>query len=313
MSPHTSLTIVIPVYNGAATIGPLVSELEKALGSLYALEIVLVNDASPDRSLDACLEAQKKARCRVKVLDLARNFGEHNAVMAGLHHATSEYVVIMDDDFQNPPSEVSKLVEKAKEGHDVVYTRYPEKKHALWRNWGSSFNNAVATVMLRKPRDLYLSSFKLLHSFTVKQILKYEGPYPYIDGLILRVTRRIGVVEVQHADRAQGKSNYTLEKLFRLWMNMFTNFSILPLRIATVLGLLCSALGVIFGILVVIEWLQNPNLPVGWASVAFLLVMFSGVQLIVMGMVGEYVGRIFMLKNASPQFIVRNEYPSPHA
>jgi undecaprenyl-phosphate 4-deoxy-4-formamido-L-arabinose transferase len=307
MSPPT-LSIVIPVYNGEQSIGPLVAELEKALAGTYTLEIVLVNDASPDRSLDACLEAQKKAKCRIKVLDLARNFGEHNAVMAGLHHVTSEYSVIMDDDFQNPPSEVSKLVEKAKEGYDVVYTRYPEKMHAAWRNLGSAFNNAVATVMLKKPRNLYLSSFKLLNIFTVKQILKYEGPYPYLDGLILRVTRRIGVVEVQHADRKQGKSNYTLTKLVRLWMNMFTNFSILPLRLATLLGLLCAFLALVFGIVVVIEWFENPGLPVGWASVAFLLVFFSGVQLMVIGMVGEYVGRIFMLKNASPQFIVRHEY-----
>ena len=312
MLPNTpSLAIVIPVYNGEKSIGPLVRELEAALSSQFPLEIILVNDASPDGSLQACLAAQENARSRIHVLDLSRNFGEHNAVMAGLHKSSSDFVVIMDDDFQNPPSEVQKLMRKAEEGHDVVYTRYPEKHHAWWRNLGSNFNNAIATLMLKKPRDLYLSSFKLLNAFTVKQILRYEGPYPYIDGLILRVTRRIGVVEVQHADRKQGKSNYTLEKLFRLWMNMFTNFSILPLRVATLLGLLCSFLGLVFGVLVIVEWLQNPGLPVGWASVAFLLVMFSGVQLIVMGMVGEYVGRIFMLKNASPQFIVRNEFPSP--
>lgn len=311
---RTSVSIVIPVYNGADTIEPLVTELERRLVPLFALEIILVNDASPDRSLMACLAAQKRARCPVHVLDLSRNFGEHNAVMAGLHRARGDQVVIMDDDFQNPPEEVMKLIAKAQEGHDVVYTRYASKKHARWRNLGSRFNNAMATMMLKKPHDLYLSSFKALSAFTVQQIIRYDGPYPYIDGLILRTTRRIGVIEVAHADRRSGRSNYTLTKLVRLWLNMFTNFSILPLRVATLLGLACSVLGLLFGIVVVVEWWQNPQLPIGWASITFLLVMFSGVQLILIGIVGEYVGRIFMMKNAAPQFIVRSEYlahPAP--
>ena len=307
--PSPSISIVIPVYKGEKTVAPLVAELERVLGGKHTLEIILVNDASPDNSLDVCLTAQKNAKCRVTVLDLARNFGEHNAVMAGLHRATGEYVVIMDDDFQNPPSEVPKLIAKAAEGYDVVFSKYETKQHAWWRNLGSRFNNAIATHMLRKPSDLYLSSFKVISRFTVAQILSYNGPYPYIDGLILRVTRRIGVVDIAHAERAVGTSSYTMVKLVRLWLNMFTSFSLLPLRIATFLGALFSLLGLIFGIVVVIEWWKNPELPVGWASVAFLLVIFSGVQLLVMGMVGEYVGRIFMLKNSTPQFIVRNEFP----
>src|SRR3989338_7422633 len=308
-SPSPTLSIVIPVYNGEKTVGPLVQELEKVLSSVDTLEVILVNDASPDKSLEACLATQKNAKCRVHVLDLSRNFGEHNAVMAGLHKATGEYVVIMDDDFQNPPSEVPKLLAKAKEGYDVVYSKYSTKQHAWWRNLGSRFNNMIATLMLKKPSDLYLSSFKVISRFTVAQILSYNGPYPYIDGLILRVTRRIGVVDIAHAERAVGTSSYTMVKLVRLWLNMFTSFSLLPLRIATFLGALFSLLGLIFGIVVVIEWWKNPELPVGWASVAFLLVIFSGVQLLVMGMVGEYVGRIFILKNSTPQFIVRNEFP----
>src|SRR3989344_8449565 len=224
MAPDTpSLAIVIPVYNGEKSIGPLVRELEATLSSQLSLEIILVNDASPDESLVECLSAQMSATCPVHVIDLSRNFGEHNAVMAGLHKSTSDFVVIMDDDFQNPPSEVAKLVMVADyEGHDVVYTRYPKRHHPWWRNVGSNFHNAIATLMLKKPRDLSLSSFKLINAFTVKQVLRYEGPYPYIDGLILRATKRIGVVEVEHADRRTGRSNYTLTKLLRLWLNMFT-------------------------------------------------------------------------------------------
>ena len=303
-----SVSIVIPTLNGSATIRALVEELEKLLSPLYKLEIILVNDGSTDNTLDICLEAQKNSNCTVRVVDLAKNFGEHNAVMAGLHFATGEYAVIMDDDFQNPPSQVQKLIDEIQKGHDVVYTRYKKKRHAAWRNLGSWFNGAVARVMLGKPKGLYLSSFKAINAFTIKEILKYEGPYPYIDGLILRVTRKISVIDVEHADRKAGRSSYTPIKLVKLWLNMFTNFSIVPLRIATILGLIFSIIGIIFGIVIIIERLQNPDLPIGWASLSFLIVMFSGVQLIVIGMIGEYVGRTFMFKNSSPQFIVRKEY-----
>lgn len=306
-----SVSIVIPVYNGELTIGPLVRKLDELLAPLYPLTIILVNDASPDSSLSACLKVQKEVHTPIHILDLSRNFGEHNAVMAGLHHVTTDYTVIMDDDFQNPPTEVRKLIEKAEEGYDVVYTKYPEKQHAWWRNIGSSFHNAIATLMLKKPRDLYLSSFKVLNNFTIRQILRYSGPYPYIDGLVLRATRHIGVVEVQHAPRATGRSNYTMTKLVQLWLNMFTNFSILPLRIATILGLCSSFLGLLFGVVVVIEWFRNPDLPIGWASLAFVSVMFAGIQLTLIGVVGEYVGRIFLFQNSAPQFIVRNDFPPP--
>jgi undecaprenyl-phosphate 4-deoxy-4-formamido-L-arabinose transferase len=306
-----TVSIVIPVYNGQATIGALVRKLDELLASLHPLDIILVNDASSDGSLQSCLTVQKEVRTPVHVIDLSRNFGEHNAVMAGLHHVKTDYAVIMDDDFQNPPTEVRKLIEKAKEGYDVVYTRYPEKHHAFWRNLGSRFHNMVATWMLKKPRHLYLSSFKAMNKFTVEQMMRYSGPYPYLDGLILRSTRRIGVVDVQHAPRATGRSHYTATKLLRLWLNMFTNFSILPLRIATVLGLLFSFLGLLFGAVIVMEWFRNPDLPIGWASLAFVTVMFAGVQLTLIGVVGEYVGRIFMFQNSAPQFIVRQDYPPP--
>lgn len=307
-----SVSIVIPVYNGAATIAPLVEKLDELLAPLFHLEIILVNDASPDESLQMCLKAQREVHTPVHVLDLSRNFGEHNAVMAGLHRMKTDYAVIMDDDFQNPPTEVRKLIEKAVEGYDVVYTKYPEKQHALWRNLGSSFHNIIATWMLKKPSHLYLSSFKALNAFMVKQILRYSGPYPYLDGLILRSTQRIGIVEVEHAPRTTGRSNYTMTKLLRLWLNMFTNFSILPLRIATILGLTSSFLGLLFGVVVIVEWFRNPDLPIGWASLAFVTVMFAGIQLTLIGIVGEYVGRIFMFQNSAPQFIIREEYPAPN-
>lgn len=310
MKPFVS--IVIPVYNGAATIGPLVEQLITTLTPRYELEIVLVNDCSPrDTSEEVCLQLHHKYPGVVAFYSLAKNVGEHNAVMAGLNHTQGEYVVIMDDDFQNPVSEVTTLVEAIKDsGADVVYSYYATKHHSFFRNLGSRFNNWVGTIMLGKPRDLYLSSFKVMNRFLVREIIKYDLPFPYIDGLILRTTSRIGRVQVVHQPRAHGESGYTLRKLISLWLNMFTNFSILPLRAAMAVGFLFSLVGLGVGAYTVLEKLTNPHLPVGWAMTTAMIAIFSGVQLIAMGMIGEYLGRVFLSQNRKPQYVIRLSYPT---
>ena len=242
----------------------------------------------------------------VRFIHLARNFGEHNAVIAGLNYCTGDCAVIMDDDFQNPPTEVVKLVDKLQEGRDVVYSYYETKKHTPFRNLGSWFNNAVASLMIKKPWGLYLSSFKAINRFVIDEVIKYRGPYPYIDGLILRSTRNYGTQIVQHDPRQEGRSNYTLRKLAHLWLNMFTNFSILPLRVASISGFVFAVLGVVLAVVFVIEKLANPNLTTGWASTIVILLIISGVQLFALGMIGEYLGRLFLKDNGSPQFVVRS-------
>ena len=299
------LSIVIPVYNGAGTIGPLVDKLERELSEKMPLEVVLVNDGSPrDNSAEVC-EGIARQKPWVVFVDLSRNFGEHNAVMAGLNHCSGDCAVIMDDDFQNPPQEVHKLLAELDKGHDVVFSRYATKMHHPLRNLGSRFNNLVASVMLDKPRDLYLSSFKVINRFVIDEVIRYDGPYPYIDGLILRVTRRFGTVEVQHDDRAQGQSNYTLRKLVSLWLNMFVNFSILPLRAVAVTGFLFAALGLLGVAYAVYAKFTEPGLPLGWASIVSVLLLVSSVQLISVGVLGEYLGRLFMKTNRLPQFVAR--------
>lgn len=220
------LSVVVPVYNGARTVGPLVERLHEHLASRYELEVVLVNDGSPDDdSADVCRGLALRLPW-VRFVDLARNFGEHNAVMAGLNHCSGDAAVIMDDDFQNPPAEVVKLVERLDEGYDVVFSRYEEKKHHPLRNLGSRFNDAVANLVLDKHSDLYLSSFKALNRFLIDEIIRYPGPYPYVDGLILRTTRHYATQTVEHVERQHGRSGYTARKLVRLWLAMFTNFSV---------------------------------------------------------------------------------------
>jgi undecaprenyl-phosphate 4-deoxy-4-formamido-L-arabinose transferase len=300
------LTIVIPVYNAAKTIGRLVDRLIDAL-NVNSLQIVLVNDGSLDDSDRVCRAVHAKHPETVVYLNLSRNFGEHNAVLAGLHHARGDYVVIMDDDFQNPPEEVSRLVDYAcSHDFDVVYTHYPRRRHHWFRVLGSQFNDLVAAYVLDKPRDLYLSSFKCLSLFTVREIIKYRGPYPYIDGLILRSTRNIGTIEVRHDPRKEGRSNYTLRKLVGLWLNMSVNFSIMPLRVSMLMGFAFSAIGLVLGIVIVVERLLRPELPVAWAFVIVTSLLFSGVQLAVLGLVGEYLGRLFLTSNETPQFVIRD-------
>ena len=297
------------MYNGAESIGELVDRLIEELNQ-FKLEIVLVNDHSPDNSEEVCIAVQKKYPRIVSFFSLAKNVGEHNAVLAGLNHASGDYIVIMDDDFQNPPSEVIKLITAAREGeHDVVYTYYDKKRHSLFRNFGSWFNDRVANVMLRKPKDLYLSSFKLITRFLADEIIKYKSPFPYIDGLILQITDNIGKVGVEHLARREGRSNYTLRKLISLWINMFTNFSILPLRVSVILGLIFSFYGIVYGIYIIIERILNPEMVPGMASLIVSVAIFAGVQLIAIGMIGEYVGRIFLAQNKKPQYTIKKVFP----
>ena len=310
-SKHSAacISIVIPVYNAEGSIARLVDALIDAVGPLYKLEIMLVNDHSADNSEQACIALFYKYPDTVKFFSLAKNVGEHNAVMAGLNQSQGDYVVIMDDDFQNPISEVLKLISHATSHDcDVTFSYYKRKKHAFYRNLGSWFNDKVANIMLQKPRGLYLSSFKILNRFIVNEIIKYDSSFPYIDGLILRATSNFGTVEVEHHKREFGKSGYTLRKLIRLWLNMFTSFSILPLRVATVFGFVFSFIGLLFGVVTILEKLINPNVPLGYTTIIVILLLFAGVQLISLGVIGEYVGRIFFSQNKAPQYTIRKRY-----
>ncbi|MEA5090481.1 glycosyltransferase family 2 protein [Solidesulfovibrio sp.] len=302
------ISIVIPVYNAEATIARLVGTL-LAEPAARRLQVVLVNDGSRDGSHQVCLDLCRDHPDTVTYLNLAKNFGEHNAVMAGLNHARGDYAVIMDDDFQNPPEEVGRLVAAARDGgFDVVYTSFPEKRHDWHRNIGSAFNDRVATWLLGKPRDLYLSSFKCLSRFLVETVTAYKGPAPYVDGLILRATRNIGVIEVEHRERAAGQSGYTLRKLIRLWLTMFVNFSVMPLRLSAILGLCISGFGLLMGVWSFLEKIFSNALPKGWPMLYITMVIFSGIQLVMLGVLGEYVGRVLLEINRTPQFVVRETH-----
>jgi len=302
----TTLSIVIPVYNGANSIERLVREL--AALNEDGWELILVNDCSPDDSWAIIERLAKEAPMPIIAVDLARNFGEHNAVMAGYAVSSGKHVINIDDDFQNPPSEVIKLLKYAQDNpqFDVVYTKYKRKQHNFLRNLGSRFNDRVATFLLDKPRGLYLSSFRCVSRFLCDGILEYGGPYPYIDGIILERTQRIGTVSVVHAPRAEGRSSYSFRKLVRLWLFMFVNFSIMPLRISSVMGFAISGVGFVLALVVVFESLVHGT-PQGWPSIAAGILVFAGIQLVMLGLIGEYLGRLYLMQKGKPQFVVRTK------
>ncbi|MBV9250799.1 MAG: glycosyltransferase family 2 protein, partial [Acetobacteraceae bacterium] len=307
---RVGLSIVVPVYRGARTVGRLVHELS-TLDPKGGLEIILVNDGSPDESGTVCKELVRSATVRLTYLEHSRNFGEHNAVMTGLRHARGTFVITMDDDLQNPPEEVVRLYDHARLGQwDVVYARYAVKQHAGWRNLGSRFANAVADRLMDKPKGLYLSSFRCMSSMVVNTVTHYGGPYPYVDGLIMQVTQRIDSIEVQHLPRAEGRSNYTLQRLVRLWLNLATSFSLAPLRLAIFTGAALAILGAIGAALTIIEALTTRNTPSGYASTMTVILLVSGVQSMMLGVIGEYVGRTFLSANGKPQGVVRTTMQS---
>jgi undecaprenyl-phosphate 4-deoxy-4-formamido-L-arabinose transferase len=305
-SPAPALSFVIPLYNSAATIEALAREIE-ALTVEGGHEIVLVNDGSTDRTGEICRAFVATARVPVLYVEHARNYGEHNAVLTGWREARGAHVVNLDDDGQHPPAEAVRLWQHARNtGADVVFGHYREKRHSAWRNFGSWFTNRMTDWALEKPPGFYLSSFRCVTAFVAREVARNSGPAPYIDGLILQVTQRIASLEVRHEERKAGASGYTFRRLLRLWLSAWLNFSVLPLRVATVLGIAMAAVGVVgFGWVV---WLRvtGSGPTFGWGSLMAALLVFGGTQLVMLGIIGEYLGRMFLTVNQRPQAIVRD-------
>jgi polyisoprenyl-phosphate glycosyltransferase len=297
------ISIICPVYRSAATIAELVSKIEKALAH-KKFEIILVNDGSPDNSAAIVMELAQKDP-RITAVSLRRNFGEYNAVQCGLNFAKGHYAVIIDDDLQNPPEEILRLTEEINQGYDVVYSRYEKKRHSWFRNAGSWFHNLVASYLLDKPKNLYLSSFKAIRRSVYREVIRYRGPFPYIDGLILRTTSNLGVVTVRHETRSSGRSSYTLRKLIRVYLNMFLNFSVMPIRLFTILGIGSFLLSLVLMAISLIEKLFWSGLPAGWSSVFVAVLFFAGLQMLFFGLIGEYLGKQYLDQNGTPQWIVK--------
>lgn len=311
MSDMPEMSFVVPLYNTGAGLAALLDAF-RALSIPETWELVLVDDGSVDDTFTKAGRLTADFPAPVTLVELARNYGEHAAVLEGYRRARGRYVVNLDDDLQNPPEEAVKLLRHLRDsGAEVVYSRYAEKKHPWARNAGSWLMNRCATFLLGKPRDLYLSSFRALRRELAGRIVGYRGPYPYIDGLILGATNRIATLEVAHEERSTGRSGYTPRKLVRLAMSLLFDFSVMPLRVASVLGLLLCVLGGLVLAEVVVETLMVGRRQIGWGSLMGALAVFSGAQLLMLGLIGEYIGRAFLTVSGKPQSLVRALIPNP--
>lgn len=303
--PAPDVSIVVPVYRSEAILPHLVAKIRDVFAALpWTCELILVNDVSPDGSWRVIRELAAQ-HAFVRGICLTKNVGQHNATMAGLGHVRGGIVIIMDDDLQHPPESIAALIAAIRNGYDVCYTRYANRQHEAWKKVGSWFNDRVATLLLKKPPGLYLSSFKALHRRIADQIVRYDGPYAYVDGLILDVTHHIDVVTIQHQARFEGKGNYNLRRSLSLWLKMATSFSVFPLRVATVLGMLLTILSVIVAAIVITRKLLHPELASGWASLIVTILLVGGMQTFCLGLLGEYLGRAYLRINGKPQFVVR--------
>lgn len=304
-----TLSIVVPVYRSAQILPQLVEKIHTEMrkeGWADSFELLLVNDASPDSSWQI-IHSLAQTHSFIKGISLRRNFGQHNAIMAGLNHTSGNCVILMDDDLQHPPEAIGNIVRALSEGYDVCYTRYQNRQHASWKKWGSRFNDLVASRLLGKPDGLYLSSFKGLRKEIVQEIIRYDGPYAYVDGLILDVTRSITSIDIEHQPRLEGEGNYNLRRSFSLWLKMATSFSVLPLRLATYAGFTLAAVSLVMIIFVIAQKLIHPDLPAGWASLIATVLFIGGVQTFCIGVMGEYLGRTYLKLNHKPQFVVASK------
>lgn len=299
------VSFVIPCYNSEKTISNVVQEI-KELKLNHEKEIILINDCSSDETWKV-VSGIAMTNPNVKAINLSKNFGQHSALMAGYREITGDYVVSLDDDGQTPANETYKLLEEIEKGYDVVYASYANKKHSAFRNIGTAINNKMCQWLIGKPKKLDITSFFVAKKYIIEEIIKYENPYSYIPGLILRSTKNISSVPVEHRSRTEGKSGYSFRKLVALWVNGFTAFSTKPLRLATMFGMLIAAGGFIYFIYTIIHKILNPQTPMGWTSTISIILIIGGAILFVLGMIGEYLGRVYLSLNKEPQYIIKDK------
>jgi len=299
-------SFVIPCYRSEYTIAPVIEEIiykmKEQPGICY--EIITVNDCSPDNVLSVLKDISERNKF-IKVLDLARNGGKHAAMMAGFSVAQGDIIINLDDDGQCPLDQLWNLVEPLYDGYDISIAKYAEKKQSRFKNFGSKMNDIMATTLISKPKELQLSNFSAVKRFVVDEMLNYKNPYPYVEGLYLRTTSKIKNVTMEERERTVGTSNYTFRKSLALWINGFTAFSVKPLRVATFLGVVCALVGFVYGFFTIVNKLLNPEILMGYSSLMAVLLFIGGLIMIMLGLIGEYIGRIYISINMSPQYVIR--------
>ncbi len=300
------ISFAIPCYNSKDTISFVIDEIHAVLdkNDKYDYEIITVVDGSPDNVFDVLCNIAQKDR-HLRIVNLSKNFGQANARMANFTYATGDFIVCIDDDGQCPIDKVIDLVEPLENGYDISMADYPVKKQSWFKNFGSNVNKFTTRLILDVPKDFRSTNFFAFKKFVKDQMILYKNPYPFIDGLFSQITNKIAYVPMEERDRISGGTGYTFKKLLGLWMNGFTAFSVRPLRISSLIGVICAIVGFVFGIVTVIRKLVVPDIQIGWSSTISVLLFIGGLLMLMLGMIGEYIGRIYISINDAPQFVVR--------
>lgn len=306
----TKIDVVIPCYNSMHTITPVVEGIFRALPEQFTSKVILVNDCSPDDVWEQIQTLCSRYQ-NVTGINLSRNYGQQSARMAALSYVDGDYVVFMDDDGQHDPTYIKDLIAKLEDGYDIVYAAFEAKQQARWKTLGSSFHQLTAEWLEEKPKGISTSSFFVVRRYVVDALRKYPSPTPLIFGYLMKTTQNVASIPVPHRSRIQGRTGYTLKKLFDLWLNAVTSFSVVPLRFASYIGLFSAIVGMLALCYIVARKLLEPTIAAGYTSIVAVVLLFAGIILLMLGLIGEYIGRMFMAINCVPQYVVKNVIVSP--
>ncbi len=301
------ISFVIPCYGSEKTIGIVINEIDTIVNQNkeYDYEIIAINDKSPDNVWQVLKEIASKNK-KVKLINLAKNMNRPGAVMAGLSVVSGDYIIIMDDDGQCPIENLWNLIKPLEDGHDVSMAKYTQYKQSIFKSFGTIVNRKMTEIIMEKPKDLNFTNFMALQRYIVEEIKKYKNPYPYLTGLLLRTTSDMVNVKMEERKRISGNTNFTFKKMLNLWLNGFTAFSIKPLRISTILGVITAIFGFGYGIYIIILKLLISSITVeGYSSIMAVLLFIGGIIMMMLGMIGEYIGRIYISINNSPQYVIK--------
>jgi len=303
-------SFIIPCYRSEKTIGVVIEEIYNKMKQLDATadyEIICAVDCSPDNVYEKLVDICRTIT-NVKVIRFAKNFGQHAAMIAGVKHSCGDICVFLDDDGQCPMDRLGDLITPLRDGYDIAIAAYGKKKQSLFKNMGSVFNEVMANILIDKPRDIQMGNFMAIKRFVAEEISRYNGPYPYISGLLFRSSAKVINVPMEERERMQGGTTYTFKKLVLLWLSSFTAFSIKPLRLASMIGMGAASVGGILTVVTMIRKLSNPQIAVGWSSIIAIMLVLGGLILFVLGIIGEYLGRIYMSINETPQYVIAEKY-----
>jgi len=300
------ISIVIPCYRSSKTLPTVIGEIEEVFknNKEYDYQVILVNDGSPDNTYEVICDLCEK-NDKIVGINLSRNFGQARARMAALPYIKGDCAVYMDDDGQHPAEGIIPLVEKLSEGYDVVYAKFPQKKASPFKIATSAMYRKFMEMIGGKPKGIYTSSFLAWSRFAVDSLKKYHSPSPSTGSYLLKVTSRFANVEVPHRARIAGKTGYTLGKLFGLAIMGITNFTIIPLRASAVAGMVIAAIGFLYSCFLILRKLIDPSSVIGYTSIMAAVLLLGGLILISLGIIGEYIGRIYMTLSDMPQYMVR--------